>query len=310
MKVATVTVNPAIDETITLPELKRGQVHRAHSVSFNAGGKGINVAACLADFGIETAVTGFLGEQNIGIFEDLFSSHGIEDRFIRRAGETRTNIKIVDETATTDINLTGNAPTGHELKALAHEVDEFVGRGALLVMSGSLLPQMKAGYYAQEVKRAGKRAKIIVDCSGEALQELLQAEHLPYAIKPNIDELSHYCGHGLHDESEVLAVARRLVERGLSLVTVSMGSKGALFVNKERAIHAGKRIAHVESTVGAGDAMVAGIASAICANAPLERIARLGTAFSIGKLGKKGPALPDKATVEHLAQEVECQVIG
>lgn len=310
MKVATLTVNPAIDETITLPELKRGTVHRARSVSFNAGGKGINVAACLADFGVKTAVTGFLGKDNIAIFEALFSSRKIEDRFIRRPGETRTNIKIVDETATTDINLSGTAPDAAELKALTGEIDKFIGAGALLVMSGSLLPSMRATFYADEVKRAGKGGKIIVDCSGEALQKLLQADKLPFAIKPNIDELAHYCQHPLRDETEVLALSRLLVERGLSLVTVSMGSKGALFVTKDQAIHAQKKIRHVESTVGAGDAMVAGIASAISDNAPLERIARLGTAFAVGKLGKKGPALPDKATIEQLAQEVECRPVG
>lgn len=310
MNVATLTVNPAIDETVYLPELKRGHVHRAQSVHFNAGGKGINVAACLADFGIKTAVTGFLGKDNIAIFEELFKSHGIEDRFIRLCGETRTNIKIVDKTATTDINLPGLPPNTAELEALSRTIDEFLRNRALIVMSGSLLATMDSAFYADEVKRIGKTGKIIVDCSGEALQKLLQAEVLPFAIKPNIDELSYYSRQPLHDEGEVLSLARLLVERGLCLVTVSMGAKGALFVTKERAIHAFAKIEHVESTVGAGDAMVAGIASAVCENAPLERIARLGTAFAVGKLGKKGPALPDKATIEHLAQKVECRVVG
>ncbi|WP_297323628.1 1-phosphofructokinase [uncultured Bartonella sp.] len=310
MNVATLTVNPAIDETVYLPELKRGHVHRAQRVRFNAGGKGINVAACLADFGVKTAVTGFLGKDNIAIFEALFKSRHIEDHFIRRAGETRTNIKIVDESETTDINLQGLSPSAQEIEKLQHNVDQLLLSGVLMVMSGSLLPKMPASFYAGEVKRAKNGAKIIVDCSGEALAELLKAEKLPLAIKPNIDELSQYCGHPLKDENEVLTVARSLIARGMQLVTVSLGAKGAIFVSKEQAFHASLPVRDVESTVGAGDAMVAGIASAVCENAPLERIARLATAFAVGKLASLGPALPDKATIEHLAQKVECRVVG
>lgn len=307
MNIATLTVNPAIDETVFLEKLERGHVHRAQKVGFNAGGKGINVAACLADFAVPVAVTGFLGKENIRLFEALFKSRHIEDHFIRRDGETRTNIKIVDESETTDINLQGLPPSRHEIEMLQHIVDQMLLSGALMVMSGSLLPKMPASFYANEVKRAKNGAKIIVDCSGEALTELLKAEKLPLAIKPNIDELSQYCGHPLKDENEVLTVARSLIARGMHLVTVSLGAKGAVFVSKDQAFHARLPVRDVESTVGAGDAMVAGIAAAFRENAGLERIARLATAFAVGKLASLGPVLPEQTMIEHLAQKVECR---
>lgn len=307
MKIATLTVNPAIDETVFLEKLERGHVHRARKVSFNAGGKGINVAACLADFGVPVAATGFLGKDNIRLFEALFKRRHIEDHFIRRDGETRTNIKIVDESETTDINLQGLPPSTEEIEKVQHSVDQLLLSGALMVMSGSLLPKMPASFYANEVKRAKSGAKIIVDCSGEALVELLKAEKLPLAIKPNSDELSQYCGHPLENESEVLAVARSLIARGMHLVTVSLGAKGAVFVGKEQAFHARLPAGNVESTVGAGDAMVAGIAAAFRENAGLERIARLATAFAVGKLTNLGPVLPEKTMIEHLAKKVECR---
>lgn len=310
MRVATLTVNPAIDETLHLQRLIVGEVHRASSVRFNAGGKGINVAACLADFGISTTVTGFLGADNIGIFQELFDKRGIEDMFIRRPGTTRTNIKIVDAVDTTDINLSGDAVTPQQLEALNQVLDSFSGKDWLVVLAGSLLPKVDTAYYTNIVSKLSPETKVIVDCSGDALQAVLKADTLPYAIKPNIDELSQYCGKTLSDRAEILDIARSLINRGLKLVTVSMGANGALFVDANQAMHAQMRAEKVESTVGAGDAMVAGIAAALCENAPLERIARLGTAFAVGKLGHEGPTLPDKKEIEHLASAVECQLVS
>ncbi|EJF89261.1 1-phosphofructokinase family hexose kinase [Bartonella tamiae] len=310
MQVATLTLNPAIDETIMLDRLVPGEVHRASSVRFNVGGKGINVAACLADFGIKTAVTGYLGADNSDIFEALFEASHIEDRFIRRKGQTRTNIKLVDQQGTTDINLSGD-PLSDELEQELDDIlHSFASSNALIVMAGSLLPQMDCQYYARRVEDMAAKTKIIVDCSGDALQSVLNAKILPYAIKPNIDELSQFCHQKLTDISHILQVAQDLISRGLSLVTVSMGAKGAVFVSKEQAIHAQLKASRVESTVGAGDAMVAGISAALSTGQPLERIARLGTAFAVGKLGKNGPALPSRDTIESLASSVECRLIS
>ena len=107
--IVTVTLNPAIDQTITVEHLRLGSVQRAQAVQFNAGGKGVNVASCLADWGMPVVAAGILGAANAAPFEALFAAKGIADRFIRAPGETRTNIKIADVVTgtTTDINLPG-----------------------------------------------------------------------------------------------------------------------------------------------------------------------------------------------------------
>ncbi|RCL02128.1 MAG: 1-phosphofructokinase [Candidatus Tokpelaia sp. JSC189] len=310
MKVATVTVNPAIDETVTLQQLIAGEVHRASSVRFDVGGKGINVAACLADFGLDVTATGFLGQNNIRIFEQFFTRRNIKDYFIRRVGSTRTNIKIVDEARTTDINLSGDPVTSQQLQQLADVMDSFCGPQWLVVMAGSLLPHMGSTFYADQVARMANQFKMVVDCSGDGLQAVLKAQRLPYAIKPNIDELSQYCGRFLTDMTEILSIARGLISRGLSLIVVSMGADGALFVTHEMALQARLKTDNIESTVGAGDAMVAGMIAALCENASLDRIARLGTAFAVGKLGLHGPKLPRKDILEYLARAVECRQVA
>ena len=107
MRIATVTFNPAIDQTITLDRLIPGEVHRARSVRQDAGGKGVNVASCLADWGASVSVFGLLGQDNATLFETLFEQKAIDDRFVRVGGDTRVNMKIVDDTDTTDINMSG-----------------------------------------------------------------------------------------------------------------------------------------------------------------------------------------------------------
>lgn len=303
--IATVTVNPAIDETVLLERLCPGHVHRAAGVRFDVGGKGVNVAACLADFGLKPVVTGYLGADNARIFEQLFKARGIDDRFVRYEGATRTNIKIVDEKGTTDINLAGNPVNAEKENELLCVLDGFASPQWLVIMSGSLAPQMPVDYYVQTSARLkAKGASVIVDCSGEALQALLGAQTLPYAIKPNENELSQWAGRALKTVDDILPVARALNIKGLKLVTVSMGANGALFVTKDKAVHAALKAKAVESTVGAGDAMVAGIAAAICEGGDLNRIARLSTAFAVGRLSQKGPALPGKQEIENLAAAV------
>ena len=105
MKIATVTLNPAIDQAVRVDHFRLNTVNYAQAMQFDAGGKGVNVASALADVGYDVAMTGFLGQENAGIFEQFFSSKHIDDQFVRIPGRTRIGVKIVDEAnqQTTDI---------------------------------------------------------------------------------------------------------------------------------------------------------------------------------------------------------------
>ncbi len=126
-RAVTVTLNPAIDQTVRLASLRPGHVHRARSSRDDAGGKGINVAACLADWGVPTAALGVLGGGNDGVFGALFSTRGMVDGCLRIPGSTRTNIKLVDEDngETTDINLPGLALDDAALDAVSRRLGAF-----------------------------------------------------------------------------------------------------------------------------------------------------------------------------------------
>ena len=153
----------------------------------------------------------------------------------------------------------------------------------------------------------GVGAAVVADTSGAPLKALLAAsgKDLPYAVKPNRHELEELVGRPLPDLRALVAAAEDIVRSGVRLVVVSCGEEGALFVTESEKLTA--RLPRVEalSTVGAGDAMVAGIATALAEAKPLEAIARQAVAFAAAKLRRVGPHLPERAVVEALAAQAE-----
>jgi 1-phosphofructokinase len=305
MRIHTVTLNPAIDQTVTLDRLIPGNVHRAHAVRQDAGGKGVNVASCLANWNLGVVAHGLLGTDNAAPFDQLFKTKAIDDRFIRIAGSTRVNLKLVDKDGTTDINLDGIAVDESRVDMVISTLCAAVQAGDLVVLSGSVPPGCFHDIYAVLVKRLrAMGCRVLLDTSGLPLKHALEADVLPNVIKPNRDELAAWVGHAFADRAALIETAHQLLERGVELVVISMGEEGALFLSDEGMVSTRMSLGGVTSTVGAGDAMVAGIAAGFDEDAGLERLARLATAFAGGKLGMVGPNLPARGAVEALAAEV------
>lgn len=281
--VVTVTLNPAIDRTVSVSGFKAGAVNRAEPISETAGGKGVNVAAALADEGLRVAASGFLGEANTELFETFFDSKQISDHFVRVKGETRVGIKIVDPMLhqTTDLNFPGLKPAASNIEVLVNQVQKL--DAPWFVLAGSLPPGVDPGIYRDLVKKIKARGrKVLVDTSGEPLRQVIEAA--PTIIKPNLHELEMLCGEPLKNEAAIIDAAKSLVVRGIELVAISMGENGACFVTANEVVMARPPEMEVDSTVGAGDAMVAGIVAAQIRGLSLEECARLGTSFAIAAL--------------------------
>jgi 1-phosphofructokinase family hexose kinase len=319
-RVATVSLNPAIDQTARVPDFTAGAVNRVEWQQSDAGGKGVNVASFLADAGLRVVVTGILGEANKDPFVHLFEDKGIEDRFVRVAGSTRVNVKIVDEIQdrVTDINFPGLQVDEDDLRALFSTIESLAADTEWFVLSGSVPAGLPTNVYAQLVSRLKELGKIVVlDASGPAFAEAVPAG--PDVIKPNIDELEELVGRRLDTEDAIVDAGRVLVagagggkggsSGGIALVAVSMGPRGALFMTRDEVVHAKPPAIHVKSTVGAGDAMVAGIVAGALRGLDLAGRARLATAFSLGALSEIGPRLPPPATIEAFAEKVSIRRI-
>jgi 1-phosphofructokinase len=309
-RIATVSLNPAIDQTALVPNFTAGTVNRVQREQSDAGGKGVNVASFLAHFDFAVAVTGLLGDENLQPFVRLFAENGIDDRFVRVPGLTRVNVKIVDEVQdrVTDINFPGLRAGDDDLRRLFAAIDELADDTDWFVLSGSIPSGVPETVYADLLARLKKRAKtVVLDASGPAFAAAIPAA--PDIIKPNIEELQELVGHQLDGEAAIIEAARSLVARGIRLVAVSMGPRGALFIEDGAAVLALPPKIAVKSTVGAGDAMVSGIVTGTLRGLDLAERARLATAFSLGALGEIGPRLPPPDVIYANMRDVRVQQI-
>lgn len=304
-RIVTLSLNPAIDQTARISNFTAGRVNRVEWEQADAGGKGVNVASFLADAGLKVTATGLLGSANTEPFVELFARKGILDRCLRLPGRTRVNVKITDPVLdqVTDINFPGLSPLPADLVRLIETIDAQCDDTDWFVLSGSVPAGVPSHVYADLVKRLrGRGKRVVLDTSGAPLAEAVACA--PDIVKPNIDELGELVGRPLSGHAEVIAAARALIEGGIGLVAVSMGADGALFVERDTVVLATPPSIEVKSTVGAGDAMVAGIVTGTLRGLDLAACARLATGFSLGALGEVGPNLPSQEQIASLAERV------
>jgi len=304
MEPVTVTLNPAIDETIFLDQLKVGSVNRALMLHRQAGGKGINVSRMLHQFGIPTIATGFLGKDNGDIYKKFFRGKKIADEFIWINGETRTGIKIVNESnrQTTDINFPGLEPTLEQLSDFENKIRKLIKPGRWFVLSGSLPRGVSVDFFEELIvllKRGG--ALVAADTSGEALRVAIQSR--VDLIKPNEHELAEVLGQPLKDFSAKVKAAIKLQKEKVPYVVLSLGSEGALFITPEKGLKASAPPVKVISTVGAGDALLSGYLAGLVTGRSAMDCARLASVFAWCNLERVDRKLPPQTKImERLAQ--------
>ncbi|NLG96797.1 MAG: 1-phosphofructokinase [Chloroflexi bacterium] len=306
MKITTVSLNPAVDLTVTLSELTPGEVNYGKTMRYEPGGKAINVASFLADAGLPVTVTGFLGRENASFYELLFGRKKIEDRCVRIPGRTRVSVKIVEDGLhrTTDINLPGLEPAPEAVDLLLQTVKSLASASDWFVLSGSLPPGLPADFYAQIIHLLKDQdCRVILDTSGEALREGVQAG--PSIIKPNLLELDQLTGKRPGTAAQAAGIARGLLRGDVEMVVVTMGSLGSVFVTATQALHAVPPPVDVKSTVGAGDAIVAGLLYSRACLMDLKTQARFATAFATLAITQDWRGIPDLQIIHEMAGSVE-----
>ncbi len=311
-RIATVSLNAAIDQTALVPGFTAGEVNRVEREQSDAGGKGVNVASFLAHFGHQVAVTGLLGLDNAGPFDRLFAETGIADRFVRIPGRTRVNVKVVAEerNAFTDINFPGLSADRQQVESVCSVVDTLAAEGVeWFVLSGSLPGGVPLDIYRRLVEGLRARGRhVVLDTSGNPLAAAIAAG--PNIVKPNIDEFRDLTGRMPTTEGEIVEAARALMGNTIDLLAVSMGAQGAIFVTGREAVLAAPPAVAVKSTVGAGDAMVAGIVHGSLQGLATADLARVATAFSSAAVGEIGPRLPPRSAIEAFVPQVAIKPVG
>ena len=224
--------------------------------------------------------TGFLAGRNGDYIRDFLDRVQVPNDFFFVKGETRTNLKVVDRKnkTNTDINEPGLIEvTEADLDRLEEKIFTDMNQDDILILSGSVPANVTAGIYRKWTERASKLGiRVLLDADREYLEEGIKAG--PYLIKPNREELESLLNRKLEDMNGIVRAGRTLLDMGIKMVAVSLGSDGAVFLHGEHAIHAEGLKADVKSTVGAGDAMVAALALAIDKGLRFEKAAALSVA--------------------------------
>jgi 1-phosphofructokinase len=297
--IITVTLNPALDKTINLDSLNVGGLNRVTGIRVDPGGKGINVAKVLNHFGEQTIAVGFAGGHTGNQLLRYLDDISIKQRFIDTVGETRTNIKIVDIASkiTTEINERGADISEEEQSQFMELMDSLLNTASVLVLGGSISPGVSPDIYRTLSEMAElKGVRTILDADGDALVHGLKAR--PYAIKPNIHELEEMTNKRLSSDDEIVQACREIINQGIKLVVVSMGGEGSIFITSDEVIRARPFPIVPQSTVGAGDSMVAAITSSLIHGRSLEDTARWATASGSITASLSGTEVCSKDEVE------------
>lgn len=296
-RIVTVTLNPALDQTMYFSQFHIGQVNRVGKERLDPAGKGVNVAKVIRSLDQEVTVTGFLGCENSRIFEEYFQAHQIHDQFVKVDGANRINTKIVDESnkQVTEINFPGIKYLASDLEKLKRKMEQLAEESQIFVLSGSLPEWAPIKIYREFIEVLKQyQCKVFLDTSGGALEEGIKEK--PYAIKPNVFELEQLMGYSMEHESDILGAINTLISEGINKVIVSLGEKGALVADGSKGLIVTPPDVQIGSTVGAGDALVAGLVFGEAKGMPLEEQARWATAVaaaSVAKLGTQAGTLRD-----------------
>ncbi|MFC5287860.1 1-phosphofructokinase family hexose kinase [Actinokineospora guangxiensis] len=299
----TLTANPSVDRTVEVQRLERGGLHRASGVHVQPGGKGINVARALARNGFKSRAVVPAGGAEGAQLISLLADDGIDVVRVPVLGPVRCNITVVEPDATvTKLNEAGAPLSEAEVASLRTAVLSHLEDAAWVVAAGSLPPGAPTGFYADLVTGV-PGVKVAVDSSGPALGQAVAAGAA--LVKPNLPELEEAVGRPLPTLADVVAAARELLAAGAGSVLASLGGHGAVLVQHDGAWHA-EADAVPRSTVGAGDAMLAGYLSAGGGPEGL----RAGVAWGSAAVSLPGSTMPGPAEVRAHRVRMHPQIDG
>ncbi|MGY3779113.1 hexose kinase [Isobaculum melis] len=280
-----VTLNPSVDIAYSIAHFALDDVNRTKEVSKTAGGKGLNVARVIHLLGKNVLATGIVGGELGGFMERQLSNDGIAHEFLQTDQPSRNCIAILhDDGKQTEILEAGPTLGGQEAQQFLQHFKHQVEQVSVVTISGSLPLGLPINFYCQLLAIAAeKQVKVLLDCSGPALEATLKSKYKPYLIKPNLSELSQIVEKNLNgDIQELKAVLKDERFTGIACMVISMGAQGA-FVKYHDAFYQ-VEIPKIEvvNPVGSGDATVAGLAVAISEGKTIEAI--LATAMTTGML--------------------------
>ncbi len=275
--ILTVCMSPSTDVTIELDSLNVGRTNVVKSKTLSFTGKALNVAIGVARLGHDVYTTGLMYNENGYMFENALDKEGVPFTFVWNKGRVRENYKFIDSRSMlTEVNDVGEEVTKEKTEEIVELVRMLSARSRVTVLSGGLPRGVDDSFYGKLVRAVDERSMKVVDTTGRRMFAAIEAG--VDLVKPNLDELEDMLGRRITDKEEMLSACKELLDRGAKRVLLSLGKQGAVITDGNEAYYCKSLNVAVNSTVGAGDGMVAAAAITLERGAPLSEILRAGVA--------------------------------
>lgn len=297
----TITTNPAIDYILRFDKFEDGATIRASEDEKYPGGKGIMASKILYNLGEKSVnlgfVGGFIGEYIANSIRDL----GLDENFVRIKENSRINVKLKYDKET-EINAKGPKISKEEVQKFFDSLEE-IEKGDVIVISGSLPYSLDSDFYKKVIEKT--EADFTIDIADKKLLDYLA--YKPLLVKPNEEELGKIFETEINDDN-LVQYARKLNELGAKNVIVSLGGKGSIFVDENKAYRAKPIHGKLVNSVGAGDSMVGGFVYGMVNK--LEKIDAYKLAVACGTATAFSPDIADRDMINQILSEVEVEEIG
>jgi 1-phosphofructokinase/tagatose 6-phosphate kinase len=309
--IVTVTLNAAVDRTLTVPNFQLGHRHRASASLTSAGGKGINVARALKLLDSPVIATGLAGGTTGDRIIDELAGEAILNDFVRIGDESRTSIAVVDPTGgtLTEIYEWGPAVRREELDTLLDKLHYLTRVATFVVFSGSLPRDVEDDFYAEAIRDLSRRGvQCVVDSEGEPLRHAVDAE--PFLVSPNQREAESLVGQEFNEDDDFLMALDAIADLGARNVLITQETSCFGLFREDRALRRFRAsIERLEpvASVGAGDVLLAGFLAARFNAQPFDQALRQAVGCAAASVVELGPGRFEPREAARLAASVDLE---
>ncbi|HEX3055126.1 MAG TPA: 1-phosphofructokinase family hexose kinase [Gaiellaceae bacterium] len=312
--IVTVTLNAAVDRTLTVPNVQLGHRHRASASFTSAGGKGINVARALKSLETPVIATGLAGGRTGERIVEELALEAILNDFVRISDESRTSTAVVDPTggSLTEIYEWGPAVRPDELEMLLDKLRYLSRVASFVVFSGSLPRDVDDDFYAEAIRDLNRRGvPCVVDCEGEPLRIAVDAE--PFLVSPNQREAEGLVGQEFSDDADFLMALDTIADLGARNVLITQETSCFALIREERTVR--RLRASIEridpvAPVGAGDVLLAGFLAARFNDQPVGDALRSAVGCAAASVLEVGAGRFDPREASRLAADVQLEELA
>jgi 1-phosphofructokinase family hexose kinase len=307
--IITVTLNAAIDKSLSVPNFRLGRRHRTVEQRTMAGGKGVNVARTLKALGQPVIATGFAGGVTGTHIVEQLTDEAVLNDFVRIREESRTNTSVLDPTTgeQTEINERGPSVSEREVELFADKLLYLARGAAIVVFAGSLPRGVEPEIYASLIRDLARMdVTTVIDTDGEPLHHAVRAE--PDVVSPNLLEAEELVGHEFANEDERSLAVREIAALGPreAIMTLPDGCYAQVLVDGQPVLKRA-RVQPREPVAksGSGDAFLAGYLAARYESRAPDQCLRFGVACGAESTARLGAGLIDPREARRLIGEVE-----